>query len=120
MGFPVITRTVKLVSIGVPLPAVIFWSEGLVLGLALLLVVSVGAFLVAKQVGRSGGYYWAAGFCAMAGFFNPFLPLHPLTGKLPLFLVVATAASFALLSSALRPPPLVSTISTGDRARGTQ
>lgn len=69
-----ITKTMKWVSIVILLPAV-FWQASMGYHLALQLIVTAGALLVAWEGYRSGKQVWAIGFVAIAVLFNPFQPL---------------------------------------------
>jgi len=115
-----ITKTMKFISISALLLAAAFWGYASNFELALRFVVSVGAFMVAMQAGREAKYYWVAGFYAVAVLFNPFLQLFTPAGTLPLFLVFATAVSFAASLMALKPKPLLSMPSITDRTPGSQ
>lgn len=109
-----ITKAMKLVSIAALLLAAVFWSYASDFDLAIRLVVSLGAFLVARQAGQVTRYYWGVGFYCIALLFNPFLQLFAPAGRLSFILVVATAAAFAVSLSALKPQPLRSIASITD------
>ena len=68
-----LARIMKWISIAVLLPAV-FWQVTAGYQLALQLLVSAGALLVAWEGYRSEKQLWAIGFVAIAVVFNPFQP----------------------------------------------
>ena len=115
-----ITKTMKLISIAALLLTAAFWSNAPDFGLALRFLVSVGAFLAAREAGRARKYYWGTGFYAVAFLFNPFLQLFTPAGTLSLLVVFATGASFVFSLYALRPQPLLSMPSITDRTPGSE
>jgi hypothetical protein len=115
-----ITRAMKIASIAVLMLSAIFWDYLPPFGLAMRFVVSVSAFLVAKQAGAAGKRYWVAGFYAIAVIFNPLLPLFRPAGGLSFLLVCASAATFAVSLYKLKSRPLLSIPSITDRTPGSE
>jgi hypothetical protein len=114
-----LTKTMKLVSIAALLLAALFWSYASRTELPLRFLVGLSAFLVALQAVRARKYIWAGGFFAVMVLFNPFVAVMTLSGKLSLFVVLATAAPFAVSLRALRTQPLASIPSITGRTPGS-
>lgn len=114
------TKMMKFVSITALLIAATFWSSAADYQLGLRFLVSLGAFLVARQALRAEKRLWAAGFFAITLLFNPFLAVITFTGKLSLFAVLASAVVFAVSLTALKPRPLLSIPSITDRTPGSE
>lgn len=62
--------------------------------------------------------YWAAGFCALAILFNPFLAVMTPAGKLSLLVVLAAVVPFSVFLAVLKTQPLLSIPSIADRTPG--
>jgi len=88
--------------------------------LPLRFVVSLGAFLVARQAVGAGKRSWAGGFYAMTVLFNSFLALVAFSGKLSLFVLLASLVSFAGSLGVLKTQPLLSIPSITDRTPGSE
>jgi hypothetical protein len=95
----------KWVSITVLLPAV-FWQASAGYQLALQLVVSAGAILVAWEAYRSEKWIWSIGFVAIAVVFNPFQPLT-FSGEMFVWLNLLSMATFLASLAVLKANPLL-------------
>jgi hypothetical protein len=116
----VLTKMMKLVCIAALLSAVATWRYPSGYELPVRFVVSLGAFLVARQAVRAGKRSWAGGFYAMMVLFNPFLAMIAFSGDLALFLVLASLALFVVSLRALKTQPLLSIPSITDRTPGSE
>jgi len=105
-----LTKIMKWVSIAVLLPAV-YWQSTAGYQLALQLVVSAGALLVAWQGYRSEKQIWAIGFVAIAVLFNPFQPLT-FSREMFLWLNLISIATFlaSLIVLKAKPRPAMPSI----------
>ena len=114
------TRLVKWLCIAVLFLA--FVSGRLIADyeLALRVVVSAGAAIVAVQAFHAARRRWAAGFLVIAFLFNPAIPVFRLAGGVGLLAIVLAAAAFALSLTALKSQPLLSIPSITDRNPGSQ
>ncbi len=110
------TRIVKWVSIAALLLAAVFWSAAANYQLALNVIVSLAAAVVAVQAVEAKKYRWAASFLVIALLFNPAIPVFGLAGGLSFFLIVLSIAPFALSLAALKPPRLLAVPSITDRS----
>jgi hypothetical protein len=102
------TNIVKWVSIAALLLTASFWSLVAEYQLALNVVVSVAAVVVAVQAFQQKKRLWAAGFLAMVLMFNPAVPVFRLSGWFSFCLIVLSIAPFAFSVTALKPRPLLS------------
>ena len=106
------TTIMKWTSIAILLPA-LFWetSEGYLV--ALQMVVTAGAVLVAWEGYLSEKQVWAIGFLAIAALFNPFQPLL-FSGGASLWLNLISVATFLASLVALKttPRPAMPSIAT--------
>jgi hypothetical protein len=98
-----LTKIMKWISIAVLLPA-LFWQAREGYQLALELLVSAGALLVAWEGYRSAKQIWAISFVAIAVLFNPFQPLTFSRGMF-LWLNVVCIAAFLASLVALKTKP---------------
>ena len=114
------TMIVKWVSIASLLFCVMFWNSAANYQLALNVVVSVAAAVVAVQAFQAKKHPWAAGFLAIALLFNPAVPVFGLAGGVSLMFVLLATGAFAVSLTALRPRPLLSIPSITDRNPGSQ
>ena len=107
-----LTKTMRWVSIAVLLPAV-FWQTPAGYQLALQLVVSAGAILVAWEGYLSAKQIWATGFVAIAVLFNPFQPLT-FSREMFLWLDLISITTFLASMVALKgkPRPAMPSIAT--------
>lgn len=98
-----LTKIMKWTSITILLPA-LFWeaSEGYLV--ALQMVVTAGAVLVAWEGYLSEKQVWAIGFLAIATIFNPFQPLLFSEGTF-LWLKLISIATFLASLVALKATP---------------
>ena len=101
-----LTKTMKWVSIVILLPAV-FWQASAGYHLALQLVVTAGALLVAWEGYRSEKQVWAIGFVAIAVLFNPFQPLT-FSREMFLWLNLISVATFLASLVVLKTKPRAS------------
>ena len=108
---------VKWISIVALLATGLFWERLSSYQLALDLVVSMAAALVALQALRAGESRWFAGFvaitlvygaCAAAALVNPAAPLLHVGGPLGILLVGLTLVSFGLSLLGLRAQSILS------------
>src|SRR5574340_1182318 len=114
------TRITKWVSIAALLLAVLFWNSAANYQLALNVIVSIAAAVVAVQAFQTGKYRWAAAFAAIALLFNPVVPLFRLAGGMGFSLVLLSIAPFAISLAVLKAKPLLSMPSITDRNPGSQ
>jgi hypothetical protein len=110
----------KLAAIAALVIAATFWKHASDYELVLRLLISLAAVLVVRQAIRAQKPFWAAGFIAMMTVFNPFLAVISLSGKLPLFAVLASGAAFAASLAALKTRALLSIPSITDRTPGSE
>ena len=100
-----LTKIMKWISIAILFPA-LFWQAHEGYQLALQLLVTTGALLVAWEGYRSEKQMWGIAFVAIAVLFNPF---QPLTFSRELFLwlnlisIVTFAASLVVLKTKTTP-----------------
>jgi hypothetical protein len=107
-------------SIAVLLVSVAFWGSMARYEVAVNLVVSLAASVVAYQAVHAGKRSWAGGFAAIALLFNPMVPVIGLAGGLSMSLVVASIAAFVVSLGALRPQRRLSIPSITDRNPGSE
>ena len=100
-----LTKAMRWVSIVVLLPAV-FWQASAGYQLALQLVVSAGAILVAWEAYRSEKWIWSIGFVAIAVVFNPFQPLT-FSREMFVWLSLLSMATFLASLAILKAKPLL-------------
>ena len=112
-----LTKIMKWVCIAALLLAV--WRSSTSSQLVLHFVVCVGALLVALQAVRANKYFWAAGFIAIAVFFNPVAPVA-LSRKTFLWLDWACVAAFLVSLAALKGHPTLSMPSITNRTPGSE
>jgi uncharacterized protein DUF6804 len=112
-------NTMKWVSISALLLAA-FWRSAANYQLLLNFVISLGAVVVIMQAVRAREYRWAAGFGVIALLFNPVVRFWGPSGVLPLLIVAASIASFAISLVALKTRPLLSIPSITDRTPGSE
>jgi hypothetical protein len=110
----------KWVSISALFLAAVFWRFAGNYQLLLDFVVSMGAIVVVMQAVRAGEYGWAAGFVAIAVLFNPAARFLQPPGVLPLLIVMASIAPFAISLVALKTQRLLSVASITDRTPGSE
>ena len=115
-----LANIMKWVSISALLLAAAFWRFAANYQLLLDFVVSMGAVIVVMQAVRAREYGWAAGFVAIAVLFNPAVRFLEPPGVLPLLIVVASIAPFAISVVALKTQPLLSVPSITDRTPGSE
>ena len=98
-----LTKIMKWSSVTILLPA-LFWeaSEGYLV--ALQMVVTAGAVLVAWEGYLSEKQVWAIGFLAIAALFNPFQPLL-FAGGTSIWLNLISIATFLVSLVALKTTP---------------
>lgn len=114
------TNIVKWVSIAALLLTVSFWSFVAEYQLALNVVVSIAAAVVAVQAFQQKKLLWAVGFCAMAVLFNPAVLVFRLSGEMSFWLVVLSIAPFAFSVTALKAQPLLSVPSITNQGPGSE
>jgi hypothetical protein len=82
-------------------------------------VVCLSGLLVLAQAVRTGRYFWAVGFMAIAVLFNPVLPVV-LSRKITLGLGWVSLATFLVSLAALQGRPILSIPSITDRTPGSE
>jgi Family of unknown function (DUF6804) len=108
------TKIMKWVSVAVLLLAV-FWRSSPNFKLFLESVVCVAGLMVFIQAIRTGKYFWAVGFVAIAVLFNPVVPVG-ITTPLVFWLDLACLGAFLISLVALKTRPILSAPSiTGRR-----
>ena len=115
-GFPVLTRTMKWVSIMMLLLA-LFWPPLSNHQVALEILICLSALLVVAQAWNAGKHFWALGFVAVAVLFNPIVPLV-VTRQTYFWLEWVCLAAFILsliILTAKQPVPLPGIISPNRR-----
>lgn len=115
---PVHTKIMKWISIG----ALLLVGLGLPIGsyrVVLELVVCVSALLVVTQAVRTGKYFWAAGFSAIAVLFNPVVPVA-LSRTATLLLDWVCLLAFLVSLAVLKVQPTLSIPSITSRAQRTE
>ena len=110
----------KWASISALFLAATSWRSATNYQLLLDFVVCIGAVVVVMQAVRAREYRWAAGFGAIALLFNPVVRFLGPPGILPLLIVVACIAPFAISLFALKTRPLLSVASITDRNPGSE
>jgi len=108
------TKFMKWIAIGTLFLAVLGFpivSQRAVLEI----VVCVSALLVVTQAIWASKYFWAAGFLAIAVFFNPLVRV-PITGNAFLLLQWVCLAAFLVSLAVLRMQPTLSVLSITSRA----
>ena len=110
----------KWVSISALFLAATSWRYAANYQLLLDFVVCIGAVVVVMQAVRAREYRWAAGFVAIALLFNPVVRFLGPPGDLPLLIVVACIAPFAISLVALKTQPILSLPSITDRNPGSE
>ena len=83
------------------------------------ILVCVGAILVVTQAVQESKYFWAAGFTAIAVFFNPIIPVT-LSRKMFLWLDAACLMAFLVSFAAFKRRPLLSIPSITNRTPGSE
>lgn len=83
------------------------------------IVVCVSGLLVLSQAVRANKYLWAAGFLAIAGLFNPVVPVV-LSRKTFLWLDWVCLMTFLISLAALRRQPILSMPSITNRVPGSE
>lgn len=111
------TKTMKWISI-VVLVLAAFWLPGASSRVLLEIVICVSGLLVVRQAVRARKYSWAAGFLAVAGFFNPVLPIA-LSRRMFLLLDWVCVAAFLTSLAVLRRQPILSMPSITGRTPGS-
>ena len=114
------TNLLKCVSIAALFLAAAFWASVADYQLVLRFVVSLAAFLVARQALRARKRLWAGGFVVIAVLFNPFVSLIGLSSNLALLVVLGSAVVFGVSLTTLRPQPLFSVPSITGRTPGSE
>jgi len=112
------TKFMKWLSIMALLLGV-FLSSSASYRIALELVVCVAAAVVAAQAFRTGKYFWAIGFVAIAVLFNPAVPIAFSHGRF-LALDLVCVAAFMTSLAALQWKPILSVPSITDRTPGSE
>ena len=105
MKLPMLTKSIKWISIAALLAA--FFARSAGYQLALQLLVTAGALWVVAQAVRTGRHFWTATFIAIAVLYNPILPIPLptfLSFGLGLVCLWAFAASLLLLKATEMPP----------------
>jgi hypothetical protein len=120
---------VKWTSIVALLATIVFWEYVSSYQLAMNLVVSMAAGLVALQALRNSRPRWVVGFaaitllygiCALAALMNPVAPLLRVGGPLGILLIGLTLIAFGFSLLALRSHRLLSIPSITGRTPGSQ
>jgi Family of unknown function (DUF6804) len=111
-----VTKIMKWASVAMLFLAA-FWRSSANFHLMLESVVCVAGVLVIAQAFRTGKYFWAAGFLAIAVLFNPVVPVG-LPAHLLIWMDLACLAAFLGSLAAIRTNPVLSVLSiTGRRSR---
>lgn len=113
-----LTKIMKWICIAALLMTAL-WRASASSQLLLQFVVCLGAILVALQAVRASKYIWAAGFIAIAVFFNPVVPVT-LSRNIFLWLDWVCLAAFLLSLAALRREPTLSIPSITYRTPGSE
>jgi hypothetical protein len=115
-----LAKIMTWVSISALFLAAVFWRFAANYQLLLDFVVSMGAVIVVMQAVRAREYGWAAGFAAIALLFNPAARFLGPPDVLPLLIVLASIAPFAISLVALRTQPLPAVPSIAGRTPGSE
>jgi hypothetical protein len=114
-----LTMAMKLISIGALTLALLFPDLVSTIELPLRFIVSLSAFLVARQAVQAGKRAWAMGFCLLVFLFNPLLTVLVISGRPSLIIVLCAVIAFGISSIALPHQPLKSIPSITDRTPGS-
>lgn len=101
--FPMVTKTIKWVSLPALLIASLFSRFAASYELLVDLVICLGAVILVQRAVRSKEYFWAAGFVAIVVVFSPLL----LVVKVFLLMGLTCIAAFVTLLAALRTQPIL-------------
>ena len=112
-------QTMKWISIGALVLAVVFWNSAANFQMELDLLVALAAGVVLIQSFAAKKYRWAGGFLAIALLLNPAIPVFRLSGGVGLSLVMLSIATFAASLVALNPQTLLSIPSITGRNPGS-
>lgn len=96
-------KLTRYAAIAVLLVTILLWSRAADYQVFVSFAVCAGAVRVAFLAAAERKYGWAVLFAGMALLYNPLLPVFALSGLLELFIVLASAAAFAVSLVALRP-----------------
>jgi hypothetical protein len=113
-----LTKIMKWLSVAVLLLAVLRLPTANFLVL-LEFVICTAGLMVAAQAIRLRKYFWAAGFAAIAVFFNPIAPV-PLPGRVFFWVDLVCLMTFLISLPALRGQPMLPVPLIANRRRGSE